>query len=129
MPLSVASTTTASPPRNVAVRQADHGRAGCRRATRSTPHRYSPATTTTTPVTTGANCQTATTACQPNGRSMEPPPVASLLTSRDPGRPAHLRGPWVRLLPPRNGRRPAVAAIVSAGRVRLVADGGSLETY
>src|SRR5260221_8962557 len=70
MPLSVASTTTARPPRNIPVRQAGHGRAGCWRATRSTPHKYSPPTMTTTPVTTGANCQTATTACQPNGRSM-----------------------------------------------------------
>src|SRR5215468_734683 len=89
MPASVASTTTASPPRNSAVRHQGQGRAGCRRATRQTPHRYAAAATTTATVTTGANSQWVSTACQPYAGSMTPPTRPSLLTAVIPaGTPA-----------------------------------------
>ena len=70
MPLCVATTTIASPPRNIAVRHRGQGRTGWRRATRRAPHRYRPAAMTTRTVTTGANCQRLTAASQPNGGSM-----------------------------------------------------------
>src|SRR5690348_9997296 len=73
MPLWVAITMTARPPRNSAVRYHGHGRAGCRRRTRSAPQRYRPAATTTKPVTTGANCHRVTTsATLKGGGSMLP---------------------------------------------------------
>src|SRR6266581_103234 len=70
MLLCVASTTTARPPRNSAVRHHGQGRAGWRRATRQAPHRYPAAATLTATVTTGANCHWVSTACQPNAGSM-----------------------------------------------------------
>src|ERR1700739_1838699 len=73
MPLWVASTSTSMPPTNAAVRQAGHGRAGWRRATLMTPHRYKPTETTTTAVTTGANCHCVSTADRLNGGSMLSP--------------------------------------------------------
>src|SRR5215472_5922791 len=79
MPLSVASTTTQSPPRNSAVRHQGHGRAGWRRATRQAPHRYAAAVTATATVTTGANSHWVSTACQPNAGSIAPPSRLSLL--------------------------------------------------
>src|ERR1039458_4048373 len=83
MPLWVATTTTARPPRNMPVRQAGHGRAGWRRATRTTPHRYPAAATAVSPETMGANCQTVTMAFNPNGGSMRPPSTVSLLAGPD----------------------------------------------
>src|SRR5215470_15163433 len=72
---------TPSPPRNSAVRHQGQGRAGCRRATRQTPHRYAAAAATTATVTTGANSQWVSTACKPNAGSMTPPTRPSLLTA------------------------------------------------
>src|ERR1700749_2191178 len=73
MPLCVARTTTSRPLRKAAVRSTGQGRAGCRRATRTTPHKYSAATTATTTVTTGANCQLLTASVQLNGGSSSLP--------------------------------------------------------
>src|SRR5271165_570933 len=79
MPLWVAMTTTARPARNSAVRYSGHGRAGCRRRTRSAPQRYRPAATTTKPVTTGANCHRLATSARLNGGSASLPISLRLL--------------------------------------------------
>src|SRR5690348_11910182 len=82
MPLCVASTTTARPARNSAVRHHGQGRAGWRRPTRQAPHRYPAAATVTATVTTGANCHWVSTACQPNAGSMQRAYLAAVRGTR-----------------------------------------------
>src|ERR1700751_2174142 len=63
---------------NAIVRPPGHGRPGRRRPTRSPPHRYRAANTTTTTVTTGANCHRPTTLARLYGGSGESPILSRL---------------------------------------------------
>src|SRR4029077_8219884 len=113
MPLSVAITTTASPPRNSAGRCIGHARAGWRRRTRRTPHRYKPAATTAKAVITGANCHRVTTSAKLKGGSASCPMPARLLPGGQPRRSRPAEGvrfePTV-TLPPQWFSRPSPSA-------------------
>src|SRR5256885_7338648 len=127
MPLWVAITTTARPPRNSAVRYSGHGRAGWRRRTRSTPHRYKPAAITAKAVIIGANCHRVTTSARLKGGSTSSPMPPRLLLdleqsvcARDFQQPGHER---LRACE----HQPAVAPLQRPGRQDQDAQAGGVQ--